>query len=56
MKKTCRNCGNKSCWATGCFDWNACDEWVLDRTDEELEERNRELQIIENKIEEATNE
>ena len=25
-----------------------CNDWVLDRTDEELEERNRELQMIEN--------
>ena len=29
VKKTCKNCGSKTCWAAGCMDWNGNEEcWV----------------------------
>ena len=46
MKNSCRNCGNYTCPRVGTENFIVCSNWVLDRTDEELEERNREQQMI----------
>ena len=47
MDNSCRNCGNYTCPRMGSIDtFLICSDWILDRTDEELEELNREQQII----------